>query len=201
MTLGVLGLLLLLASPAVADDAAWDKLTAVREALSAAKMKAEFVQTYVPAGFSTGDEERGRLYVGLPDCLRWDYEEPYPRRYLLCGQTVWVWSPDEEVGDRYLGVSREETGLDFLMLSVERLRQKYEASLTPDGTVALAGLDNNAAFTIAEIEADPATGRPVRLAYTDLEGNETAFVLSLYSDLEDREAFLPPAGIEWVDTD
>ncbi len=193
--------LLLVAAGARADDAAWDKLTTVRDALSAAKVEAEFAQTYVPAGFSTGDEESGTLYVGLPECLRWDYEEPYPRRYLLCGQTIWVWSPDEEVGDRYLGVSREETGLDFLMLSVERLRQKYEAALTDDGTIELTGLGDVAAFSIARIEADPESGRPVRLSYTDLEGNETTFVLETYSGIEDREAFLPPAGIEWIDTE
>jgi len=201
MTVGALCGLLLLASSTIADDDAWDKLASVRDALSAAKVQAGFTQTFLPAGFSTGDEERGTLYVGLPDCLRWDYEEPYPRRYLLCGQTIWVWSPDEEIGDRYLGVSREETGLDFLMLSVERLQRKYEATLEDDGTITLTGLDNAAAFTIARIEADPATGRPTRLSYTDLEGNETSFDLGTYGAIEDREAFLPPAGIEWVDTD
>ena len=225
MTIRALFLLLLIApSTASADDAAWDELARTREALAAERLVVEFVQTYVPAGFSSGDEESGRLFVGLPECLRWDYEEPYPRSYLLCGQTVWVWSPDDAYGDRYLGVSREETGLDFLMLSVERLRRKYDAALGEgaDGEVVIelrgrgggttAGRDagrfsegsgggDGAAFALAKVVRDAETGRPVRLAYTDLEGNETTFALTVYNALEDREAFLPPTEIQWVDTD
>lgn len=189
-----------------ADDGAWAELEAARESLAAASpLAANFVQTYVPAGFSTGDEESGRLFLSLPSCLRWDYEEPYPRRYLLCGQTVWIWSPGEPFGDRYLSVSREEAGLDFLLLSVERLRQRYEAVLGAgeDGStrIELAAPSSQASFARARITLDGASRHPVRLEYTDWEGNETRFDLTLYRGLEETSLFLPPEGIEWVDAE
>ena len=203
------------AGSARADDAAWDELARAREALAEAPLEAGFVQTYVPAGFSTGDREQGRLFLALPGCLRWDYEEPYPRSYLLCARTVWVWSPDETVGDRYLSVSREEAGLDFLLLSVERLRERYEATLGEDaeGEVRIALTVPDArrsvvsegaaetAFTEAEIVLDAASRRPVRLAYTDREGNETSFELGGYRSLDGTGVFEPPSDIQWVDAE
>jgi outer membrane lipoprotein-sorting protein len=201
----VIGLGLL--SPLAADEAAWAELERARQELAAAPLAAEFVQTYVPAGFSSGDEENGRVYLSLPSCLRWDYEEPYPRSYLLCAQTVWAWSPEEPVGDRYLAVSREEAGLDFLLLSVDRLRLRYAASLgTADGTsgdeaiaIDLASLTDEAPFARARITLDGASRRPVRLEYTDREGNSTRFDLTSFAALADHGLFLPPEEIEWID--
>jgi outer membrane lipoprotein-sorting protein len=199
---------LLPATPTRADDIAWEALAAARERLAAAPLEAGFVQTYVPAGFSTGDSESGTLYLALPGCLRWDYEEPFPRNYLLCASTVWVWSPDEEIGDRYLNVSRDEAGLDFLLLSVERLRERYEARLDPategEVRIALAALageptGGETAFTEAEIVLDEVSGRPVRLGYTDRDGNETSFALADYKPLEGGGFFEAPADIRWVD--
>lgn len=199
-----------LAAAVRADDDAWAELEAAREGLAMeSPLAANFVQSYVPAGFSSGDEETGRLFLSLPACLRWDYEEPYPRRYLLCGQSVWVWSPDEPVGDRFLQVSREEAGLDFLLLSVERLRERYEAALatTEDGAarIELAPTSEEAPFARAAITLGGESRRPVRLEYADREGNETRFDLSLYRGIEPRgpgEAglFTPP-DIEWIDAD
>jgi outer membrane lipoprotein-sorting protein len=179
--------------------------------LAEAPLEARFVQTYVPAGFSTGDEESGTLSLALPGCLRWDYEDPYPRNYLLCARTVWVWSPDETMGDRYLEVSRDEAGLDFLLLSVERLRERYEAELdrSADGEVRIAltvleaapSAAVETAFTHAEIVLDETSGRPSRLAYTDREGNRTAFELGDYSPLESTARFEAPSDIEWIDAE
>ena len=195
--------LLLAGAPAGAQPTAWDELERARAELARGAIEAEFAQTYVPAGFSTGDEESGRIYLSLPDCLRWDYEEPYPRRYLLCGQTAWAWTPDEPVGDRYLEVSREEAGLDFLLLSVERLRARYEARLGEPSTdrvvIDLAALDAEAPFETARIVLDGESGRPVRIEYADREGNRTRFDLSAFEALDASDRFAPPEDVRWID--
>ncbi len=81
------------AEPAAGGDP-WLTLERVRASLiEDGPAGAEFVQTYVPAGFSTGEEERGRLALALPDCLRWDYEEPYPKSFLLCGEEAFYLEP------------------------------------------------------------------------------------------------------------
>lgn len=187
-----------------ADDDPWAALRAVRETLTAdSPLAANFLQTYVPAGFSSGEQENGRLFLALPDCLRWDYEDPYPRSYLLCDRTVWAWSPDEPLGDRFEQVSREEAGLDFLLLSADRLAERYtvDSTLAPEGEVVLTlePLEPEAPFQSATIRLDPETKRPLEIAYTDREGNETRFELTLFRSLEDTAPFSPPSDIEWID--
>ena len=202
LTAGTLSLGLV-SAPAVAADVDWEALRVVRETLLVeSPLVATFVQTYVPAGFTSGEEESGRLLLGLPTCLRWDYEEPYDRSYLLCEQTVWAWSPDEPVGDRLTDVSRDEAGLDFLLLSVERLSERYAVeSRTIDDTVhlALTPHTDDAAFTRAWIVLDRASARPNEIAYRDREGNETRFVLSDFAPLEDASQLAPPDTIDWID--
>lgn len=181
----------------------WAELQNVRTALIESPQAADFVQTYTPAGFSTGDEERGYLHLGLPACLRWDYEEPYPRSYLLCNRTVWAWSPDEERGDRYLNVPEDEAGLDFLLLSTERLRNRYdaEARAADNGNIVLELVPKapESTFSEARIELDPSQRQPVRFSYADREGNRTSFTLTLFRPLEDPTHFTPPQSVEWID--
>jgi outer membrane lipoprotein-sorting protein len=196
-------LLSLLAETSAGEDP-WESLRTVRQGLTVdAPLTAEFVQTYVPAGFEAGERETGRLYVSLPDCLRWDYEEPYPRNYLLCGRTVWAWSPDEPDGDRFADVSVDEAGLDFLLLSAGRLAERYEATAAggADGTVTLdlTPTSPETPFRHARIVLDLAASRPIEIAYEDHEGNETRFVLSSFAPQPDAAVFSPPEGLEWFD--
>ena len=73
------------AQTAAAPDP-WKVLQGVRQSLvDSGPTAAAFTQTYIPAGFSSGDSESGRLALALPDCLRWDYQDPYPKGFLLCG--------------------------------------------------------------------------------------------------------------------
>ena len=203
LRLSWLGLVAAMAATAAAEDDPWAPLRSARQSLSAdSPLAAEFVQSFTPAGFSSGDSERGRLYLALPDCLRWDYQQPYPRSYLLCGDTVWAWSPGESVGDRFDRVSREEAGLDFLLLSVDRLSERYAAALSggTDGTLRLDldPLGDKAAFRQATIRLDTSTGYPLEISYSDNEGNRTLFELSSFGPSEGGERFSPPDDIEWI---
>lgn len=199
----LVGATALVPSPAAGDEEAWRLLEGARQRLvESSPLAARFVQSYVPAGFSSGDEESGRLYLALPTCLRWDYEAPYPRSYMLCGRTVWSWSPDEPVGDRLLEVSREEAGIDFLLLSTERLRERYEARLE-NGTSAAARVllepkRDEVAFTRATIDLEADSGRPCQISYVDRQGNTTRFELTDYRPAEDEAIFEPP-DIRWID--
>ncbi|MFP3942087.1 MAG: LolA family protein [Thermoanaerobaculia bacterium] len=216
--------------PSSAQDAAslWAVLDSARESLAAAGAEqADFVQTYVPAGFSTGEEEAGRVAFRLPDCLRWDYDEPYPKSFLLCGEEVYSWNPEDrrgQVGE----VDRErQPGLDLLLLPVDELSGRYEASIAPaedrgsgeaagpapsqaatetgaagEGRVAVhleprAGLAAQTELTQATLVVDTTTDRLVEVSYQDREGNRTTFRLSDYRALEDPGLFEPPEGIDW----
>jgi outer membrane lipoprotein-sorting protein len=203
LLLGVVALVAMGNTLVLAQDDPWASLRSARENLAAnSPLTADFAQSFTPAGFSTGERETGRLYLALPDCLRWDYVEPYPRIYLLCGDTVWAWSPGEPVGDRFDRISRDESGLDFLLLSVDRLIERYAVTGSDEANgstrLDLDPLTDEAAFQEATIRLDASTGYPLEISYSDTEGNRTHFELSSFAPSAARDPFTPPDHIEWV---
>lgn len=188
-------------APAPGEDQteAWEALIATRNVLAHAPRAIPFEQTFVPAGFSTGDRETGVASFDLPDCVRWDYLDPDPRSYLLCGETVLAWNEGEDSGRR-LRLRGGESGAFELWLSpIEELKDSYRAKLARDGTsVRIQPLDE-AEFVSAEILVDDESGLPLRFEYRDLEGSVTSFLFGQPEllDADDRRFELPP--LEWID--
>lgn len=197
--------LALLALGGVADagaDEPWGLLERVRDELTRSPRQADFVQSYIPAGFSSGEQEEGRIFIALPDCVRWDYQSPYAKSFLLCEETVWTWNEGETSGRRQQLVADEQQGLDLLRLSVEALRGRYRASLeTSVGgelEVLLSSLTPNDALRDASFLIDADSNLLIGLSYHDLEGNLTRFEISGYGPLGEGTVFAPPAEIEWL---
>jgi outer membrane lipoprotein-sorting protein len=192
------------AIPAVAEEVdPWAVLKTVRQSLVAAgPTGASFVQTYIPAGFSSGEKESGKLALALPDCLRWDYTEPYPKSFLLCGGIVHAWNEEDKSGRRYRVDRKNEPGLDLLLLGVDDLKERYRASArnADQGRVEIAFSPKgkvSSALTDATLTVDPTSQRVTGVAYHDREGNLTRFDISEYQDLPRQGRFSPPAGIKW----
>lgn len=197
-----------LALPAVAagDDAPpdpWQTLDGLRRALvDAGPTGYDFVQTYVPAGFSSGESEGGTVALALPGCLRWDYAEPYAKSFLLCGDTAWAWNRGETSGRRQMVDREEEPGLDLLLLAVDELRQRYEArgERGDDGTllVHLQPLEPLETLSDATLRLAPDGERLLSLSYRDREGNATRFRLSDPRPLDGTgDRFEPPEDVVW----
>lgn len=191
------------AAPAPADP--WALVQALRSALADdAPLQANFEQTFVPAGFSSGETERGNFSLALPDCLRWDYEEPYPKSFLICGQDAYSWNRGELSGHYQEVAAQDEPGLDLLLLPTAELRRRYQAAvktgaggapeiwLTPIVKTATTPLS-------ATLQLDGGGKRLLGLAYADSEGNRTRFVLSNYQPLRagEHSVFSPPSQIRW----
>ena len=133
------------------------------------------MQTYIPAGFREGDVESGHLSIWLPDCLRWNYEQPQAKSFLLCGEEVYFWNEDESGGRHYRVEPEEEPGLDLLLVEVGRLKERYVAA------------------------SEPVSMRVVGMEYTDDEGNLTRFEISDYQQLRHTALFQPPQDVEWTE--
>lgn len=184
----------------------WQVLQSVRQSLvDSGPTAATFTQTYIPSGFSSGDSESGRLALALPDCLRWDYQDPYPKGFLLCGGVAHSWNPQDKTGRRYRIDRKNEPGLDLLLLSVEDLKNRYRASARAldAGRVAVdlaplagKGLEE---LTDASFVVDLSARRLVEVSYHDREGNLTRFVIKDYKGLPRQGQFSPPRGIRWED--
>jgi outer membrane lipoprotein carrier protein len=187
------------------DGAAWAVLDTARKSLATSgPERAEFVQTYVPAGFSSGEEEAGRIAFRLPDCLRWDYAEPYPKSFLVCGERVYSWNPEDRRGQTAAVDRESQPGLDLLLLPVDELSGRYDASAESAGAgrVAVhleprAGMAGQTELTGATLVVDTRSDRLVEVSYQDREGNRTTFRITGYEALPDRSVFDPPDGISW----
>jgi len=195
------------AQTATAPDP-WKVLQGVRQSLvDSGPTAAAFTQSYIPAGFSSGDSESGRLALALPDCLRWDYQDPYPKGFLLCGGVAHSWSAQDKKGRRYRIDRKNEPGLDLLLLGVDDLKNRYRATsrLLDGGRIAvdLAPLAAKGRqveeLTDASFVVDPAAQRLAEVSYHDREGNLTRFVIKDYKGLPRQGQFSPPSGIRWED--
>lgn len=203
---------LLVAPPSLAANstaAAWEAIASVRGDLAAAgHLQADFTQTYTPAGFTQGEKESGKLALALPDCLRWDYTTPFPKSFLLCGKDTYAWNPGETTGHHGRLESQDATGLDLLLLPLEQLRQRYDAtlaeaagdgptiSLLPRGAPATAKAAKRP-LASAQLVVDAAHKHLVALTYKDAEGNLTRFDISGYRHGVEAGRFEPPVGIAW----
>lgn len=180
----------------------WASLDRVRDSLAAAgPSRAAFTQTYVPAGFSSGETESGTLALSLPDCLRWDYRKPYSKSFLLCGEVAHYWNAEDRAGRRYTIDRENEPGLDLLLLGVEELKTRYRATQkrAENGrvTIDLVPRKRLEAVASASLVVDPVANRLVGISYRDREGNFTRFAISDYRRLDGDTTFDPPRHIRF----
>ncbi|HEY4561862.1 MAG TPA: outer membrane lipoprotein carrier protein LolA [Thermoanaerobaculia bacterium] len=202
----LLAALALAALPAVAQEAdPWTTLKNVRQSLvESGPTGADFTQTFTAAGFSSGDKESGRLALSLPDCMRWDYTNPFPKSFLLCGGTVHAWNEGDPTGHRYRVDRKNEPGLDLLLLGVDELKSRYQASArsVEGGKVEIALVPKKkdvSTLTDATLTVDPQSRRVVAVAYHDREGNLTRFEITGYQGLSRQGSFSPPGNVRWVE--
>lgn len=181
----------------------WSQLQTLKDNLDTEVVAADFVQTFLPAGFSTGDEETGMLHLAVPDCLRWDYNLPYPKTYLICGQEAYTWNDGEPQGRRFVLESDSEPGLDFLRLRIENLKSRYSAEPEAlDATllkIVFTPLDPGHSLVQASVVLDMETHLLTHLTYEDLEGNRTRFDISNYRPISGPPPFDLPRNIEWLE--
>jgi outer membrane lipoprotein-sorting protein len=190
-------------SAAGAAEAAdpWTLLAQTRERMHEAGPKLlSFTQTYLPTGFDRGEEESGHVALDLPKCVRWDYDNPYPKSFLLCGETLWSWNSGEPAGHVY-DLDQAQPGLDLLLLATDELAQRYTATAQPAGAatrvqlVPKAGAGTNV-LRDAGILID-GDGHLRELTYRDAEGNRTTFRFTERRALSDRTVFTPPTNVKW----
>jgi outer membrane lipoprotein-sorting protein len=203
LLLAVAALAAVPAHAADSENSPWTLLETLRNSLQkSGPMTGRFTQTYIPAGFESGDRESGHLSMWLPDCLRWNYEEPQPKSFLVCQGEVYFWNEGEASGRHYKIDPHKETGLDLLLVPVAALRERYVASsrLERNGSyvisLTLPSVDDES-FS-AEIHLDAAGERVVGLEYTDTEGNLTRFRINSYAKLSHTALFSPPSDVRWT---
>ena len=81
----------------------------------AATLKAQFFESYVD-GKGGGSAESGTVYFSKPGRMRWEYESPQEKLFLVDGKNVWFYVPADRTASRAkIGESSDwRTPLAFL---------------------------------------------------------------------------------------
>lgn len=190
------------------EEQAWNLLRSLRTSLRAqSPLTARFRQTFVPADFDEGETEDGVLAISLPKCMRWDYHGDFAKSFLLCDDWAYTWNPGEPKGRRTRiddELALDAPGLDFFLLSIEQLEERYGARLV----VSAAGHHDlqlvphvpTPEVTRLDVRLDADARVVLSLSYADAEGNRTTFELSGYETGAQPGSFSPPATLDWEDS-
>ena len=188
----------------------------------AQKLKANFFESYSD-GKGGGSAESGTVYFSKPGRMRWEYESPEEKLFIVDGTNVWFYVPADHTASRAkIGESSDwrtplafltgKTNLTRLCRNIEIVGPKSKGSSSenptqPENTVlrCIPRVDSgDAGEQIRDVllEADP-EARLVRIVIQQPGNLTTEF---RFKDWEENPSvpeikfhFIPPAGVTIVE--
>lgn len=155
-------------------------------------------------------EATGRLFLKWPGRMRWEYEKPEPRLFVIDGKMLWSYSPSERqaVAQDVSGVLTESPiGILFGMSS---LRRDFQVRLivhagtrdSPESLLELTPKGKGTSFKRVIMGVDRKSFFIHQITVFDLYGNTTSIELSeqkVNGGLKDELfQFSPPPGTDVV---
>ncbi|HWY67074.1 MAG TPA: outer membrane lipoprotein chaperone LolA [Terriglobales bacterium] len=211
--IALLLLVFLLAGLSFADDSAVSKVASRidRRYNHLATLKAQFQETYNGAGLARN--ESGVLWLQKPGKMRWQYEQPTPKLFIVDGKNAFFYVPSERQArrmpakklDDFRSPIRYLLGRTNLQQEFTKLAISSEAPRQP-GDVVLEGIPKGMEDRVQRVllEINPAD-QIVRLRVEELDGSSTEFV---FRDIQqnipvksDLFRFTPPPGVEIVESE
>lgn len=188
----------------------------------AQKLKATFFQSYSD-GKGGGSAESGTVYFSKPGRMRWEYESPEQKLFIVDGTNVWFYVPADHTASRAkIGESSDwrtplafltgKTNLGRLCRNVEIVDPKSggnssENQSEPENTMlrCIPRVDSGGAaaqIRCVLLEADP-EARLVRIVIQQPGNLTTEFRFKNWEENpsvpEIKFHFIPPAGVTIVD--
>jgi outer membrane lipoprotein carrier protein len=179
---------------------------------SVSDFEAEFTQRYERRLLRRVVEETGHLAVKKPGRMRWEYRTPSSKLFLTDGSRSYFYLPEEKqvmVSHNPEGAMGMHDGSPFEILAGRsQLSESFEFFASESeprrGGVMLhlVPIARQDEFEAVEVEADPASGRLLRVSLTDVQGNRTEFLFHSVREnvnlSEDLFRFTIPSGVEVV---
>ncbi len=194
----LIALALLAGSPALAQEPmppglhGADKLDALVRRISQVQsglttLSARFVQRRTSRLLAEPSVSSGMFYFKAPDSVRWEYTSPRPMTVLLAGGVAITYRPEEKRAER-IEVGRAQRRV-FRFISAAEPLDKLTAYFSftfrdPGPPADYTLLLNPTAHMIkkrlrsVEIEIDRTSLLPVRVAYTEHDGDSTEYSFS-----------------------
>lgn len=174
-------------------------------------LKANFEESYNGAGITRN--EAGQLWLQKPGKMRWQYEQPTPKLFVVDGKNAYFFVPSErqarkmpakKLDDfrspiRYLlGKTKLESEFNNLAISTERPKEV--------GNVALQGIPKGMEDRVQRVvlEITPAN-QIARIRIEEIDGSVTEFLFRNIQENVPVKAelfrFTPPPGVEVIEAE
>ena len=194
----IAALALLACSPALAQEPlppglhGLDKLDALVRRVSQVQasiktLSADFVQRRTSRLLAEPSVSRGKLYFAAPDNVRWEYTSPQPMTVLLAGGVAITYRPLEKRAER-VEVGRAQRRVFHFISAAEpldKLMGYFKFTFTDRGPGANYTLllqptvhQIKKRLRSVEVEIDRRSLLPVRIAYTERDGDSTEYSFS-----------------------
>ncbi len=164
-------------------------------------LRAHYVEHY--AGMGMDRTESGTLLLKKPGRMRWSYEKPLGKVFVLDGKYAWFYTPGDTQAQRVAAKELDDlrSPLRFLLGHTQLQKELDNLAVTPKGTgfrimgvpkgmaqrVKLLTLEVTAAGTIERMRLEEVDGAVTEFAFTAIEENVLV--------KNEEFVFHPPAGV------
>ncbi len=206
------------ASPAPAAPAAAPapkkmdaKLQAVVDAIqktydNTTDFSGSFTQKYTYTLLRRTQESSGTVKFKKPGLMRWDYEKPTPKAFVVDGKSLWVHQPEDH--NAFVNACFQQDGLTAsvaFLWGQGKIAEQFDVAWfdgvfgkKTDYHLELTPKQPNAVFSKLILVVDPKTSRVKQSVVVDPSGNVNQFIydhLAFNKKMgDDAFAFTPPAG-------
>lgn len=169
--------------------------------------EAEFVQKYHHKILNRDEESTGKMFFKKPGKLRWDYERPSQKSFIVDGKSLWIYQKADEMAyvDKCFKQDTLTASIAFLW-GAGKISKQFAVSWfdsvlgeETDFHLTLMPKEKNGFFKKLILVVNPKSYRVVQSVVVDLEGNTNQFLfskLSFNSKIAPAVfAFKPPKGI------
>ena len=168
---------------------------------------ADFIQSYTKAALSKTSESRGVLEIKKPGLMRWTYQKPAEKLWIVDGKKLWVSDPEEEqvFVDENFKTAELTNAISFLW-GKGRLDESFEVRQVGNGQhevhkelqVLELTPKKGATYTKLVLGVDPKTGEVAESILFETAGNTNRFKFrnaKVNTGIPDaRFQFTPPPG-------
>jgi len=169
---------------------------------------ADFRQDYTYKAFKRTQTSSGKVTYKRPALMRWEYEKPSPRTFVLAGERVLALDPEAKLLTvAAIATSKLSASVTFLW-GQGKLAEEFSIAQTPcakcAGTVLeLTPLHPDGRFKKVLLEVDPKTAQVIKSTVVDPDGSENAVAFTnLKTNVgitADKFKIYPPPGTQIQD--
>lgn len=212
-SLALLFSLSLLAGRSSADDSAVSRIAARVDLRynNLRTLKTDFQEIYNGAGLARS--ESGELLLQKPGKMRWQYEQPTPKLFVVDGKSAFFYVPSERQArrmpakklDDFRSPIRYLLGHSKLQKEFTKLAISSEAPKQP-GNVVLEGIPKGMEERVQQVLLEITPSNQIsRIYIEELDGSTTEFIFRNIQEnvsiKPDLFRFVPPKGVEVVESE